>query len=100
VLEDKDFRVILPKLAYWEPIFQLTQTLLFILRSFLHYIEPHMENVGYKCSVLVIDQSGVISLQDILITYFSYDEPVWDVNKEKMWCSGGPEHLDIGCVFI
>jgi len=90
----------LEKPAYQEPVFQLNQTLLFILSSFLHYIKPHMETVGYKCSFLVLNQSGIIALQDSLITYFSHDEPVWEVRREKMWCSGGPEQPDIGCVFI
>jgi hypothetical protein len=83
-----------------EPVFQLTQTFLFRLRNVLHYTKPYMETIGYECSFLVLNQSGVITLKNGMVTDLSYDDPVWDASGEKMWCSGGPEHPDIGCGFI
>jgi hypothetical protein len=78
-----------------ESVFQLAQTLLFSLHNILHYAKPYMETIGYEISFLVFNQSGIIALQDSLLTYFSYNEPVWDVSKEKMWCVGGLEHPNI-----
>jgi hypothetical protein len=66
----------LSKLACREPVFQLTQTLLFSLSSVLHYEKPYMETIGYEHSFHVLNQSGIIALQDGLVTDFSYDKPV------------------------
>jgi len=59
-----------------------------------------METVGDECSFLFLNQSGVIALQDSLVTDLSYNESVWDGSGEKMWCSSGLEHPDIGCGII
>ena len=52
----------LVKLACWEPVFQLAQTLLFRLHSICHYEKPYMETIGYECLFLVLSQSGIIDL--------------------------------------
>jgi hypothetical protein len=79
MLEDQDFRIVLAKLACLESIFQLVNPLLFGLSSILHWIEHYMKIVGYESSFIVFDQCGVIALQDILVTDFSHNEPVWDM---------------------
>jgi hypothetical protein len=56
--------------------FELAQPLLFGLSGILYQIEPYMETVGYEIPFLVFDHGGIVALQDGLITYFSYDEPV------------------------
>jgi hypothetical protein len=39
-----------------------------------------METIGYERSFLVFNQSGIIALQDGLVTNFSYDELAWDMS--------------------
>jgi len=52
----------LVKLVCQEPVFLLTQTLLLILSSVLHYEKPYIETIGYECLFLVLNQSGIIAL--------------------------------------
>jgi hypothetical protein len=70
------------ELGCWEYVFQLSQTLLFRLRNILHYETPYMETIGYESSFLVFNQSGIIALQDGLVTNFSYEDLVWEVSGE------------------
>jgi hypothetical protein len=70
---------VLAELTCQELEFELAQPFLFGLSGILYQIEPYMETVGYKGPLLVFDQCGVIALQNGLITYFSYNEPVWDM---------------------
>jgi hypothetical protein len=39
-----------------------------------------METIGYEISFLVLNQGGVVALEDGLITYFSYENSVWDMS--------------------
>jgi hypothetical protein len=64
----------LAKSACQESEFKLAQPLLVGLRGILHQIEPYMETIGYEISFLVFDQFGIVSLQDGMITYFTYEE--------------------------
>jgi hypothetical protein len=72
----------LAKSACQELVFQLDQTLLFSLHNAHHYAKPYMETIRYEHSFRVLNQSGVIALQDGLVTYLSYDEIVWDMSGE------------------
>jgi hypothetical protein len=63
-----------------ESEFELAQPFLFGLIGILYQIEPYMETVGCEIPFLIFDQGGIVALQDGLITYFSYDESVWDMS--------------------
>jgi hypothetical protein len=51
---------------------ELAQSFLFGLSGILYQVETYVETIGYECMLLVLDQGGVIALQDGLITYLSY----------------------------
>jgi hypothetical protein len=55
MLEEHAFRVMLAESSYQEYEFRLAQPFLFVLRGILYQIKPHMENVGYESSLLVLD---------------------------------------------
>jgi hypothetical protein len=82
MLEDQAFKSVLAESAFRGPKFKLAQPFLFGLSSFLYQIKPHMETIGYGSPLLLLEQCGVIALYNGLIAHLSYNDPVWDVNKE------------------
>jgi hypothetical protein len=39
-----------------------------------------METIGYESSFLFLEKGVIVTLQDGLITYFSYEKLVWDMS--------------------
>jgi hypothetical protein len=70
------------KMACGEPILKLTQSLLFLLCSVFYHVKPYMKTIGYEIPLLVLYQRGIIALQNGLVTNFSQNEMVWDMNGE------------------
>jgi hypothetical protein len=71
---------VLVESSYREFELELDQPFLFGLSSILYQVEPYMETIGYESSFLFLEQGVIVTLQDGLITYFSYDKLVWDMS--------------------
>jgi hypothetical protein len=79
MLQDQALWIVLAESTCQESEFELAQPFLFGFSDIIYLIEPYMETVGYEGSLLVFDQCGVIAMQYGLITYFSYNDHVWDM---------------------
>jgi hypothetical protein len=40
-----------------------------------------METIGYEQSFLVLNQSGIIALNDGFVIDFSYNDSIWDMSR-------------------
>jgi hypothetical protein len=80
MLQGQSLWIVLAESTHWEYEFELAHPFLFGLRDFLYQVEPYMETIGYESMFLVLGQGGIVALQDGLITYFSYYNPVWDMS--------------------
>jgi hypothetical protein len=72
----------LTKMTCGEPIIKLTQALLYHLCNVFYHVKPDMKTIGYESPLLILYQRGIIALQNGLVTNFSKNETVWDVNEE------------------
>jgi hypothetical protein len=72
MLQEQALWVMLLELAYLESELDLAQPFLFNLSCIFYQVEPYMETIGYECSLLVLDQGGIVALQNGLIVYLSY----------------------------
>jgi hypothetical protein len=62
--------------SFQEYELELAQPFLFGLSGILYQVEPYMETIGYESSFLFLDQGVIVTLEDGLITYFSYEKLV------------------------
>jgi hypothetical protein len=51
---------------------QLAQPFLFGLSGVFHQVEAYMESIRYKCPLFILDQGGIVALQDGLVAYLSH----------------------------
>jgi len=98
--EYQSFWTMRAKKTCGEPILKLTQSLLFRMCSVFYHVKPDMKTIGYEIPLLILYQRGIIALQNVLVTNFSQNEMVWDMNKEYVWCSSSYEHSDISAYFL
>ena len=69
----------LEKSSHRESELRLAQPFLFGLSGILYQVEPYMETIGYESPFLVLDQGGVVALQDGLVAYLSHYKLVRDM---------------------
>jgi hypothetical protein len=72
--------VMLAESTSLESELQLAQPLLLGLSGVLHQVEAYMESIGYKCPFFILDQGGVVALQDGLVAYLPHYKPVRDMH--------------------
>jgi hypothetical protein len=80
MLQDQALWIMLAESACLEPELKLAQPFLFGLSCVFNQVETYMETIGNERPLLVLDQGGVVALQDGLIAYFSYYKPIRDMN--------------------
>jgi hypothetical protein len=62
-----------------EPELELAQPFLFGLSCIFNQVETYMETIGNERSLLVLDQGGIVALQNGLIAYFTHYKSVQDM---------------------
>jgi hypothetical protein len=69
-------RTMLAESTCLEPELELAQPFLLGLSCIFNQVETYMETIRNERLLLVLDQGGVVALQDGLVAYFSYYKPV------------------------
>jgi hypothetical protein len=72
MLQDHALWIMLAESTCLEPEIDLSQPLLFGLKCVFNQVETYMETIGNECPLLVLDQGGIVALQNGLIAYFSH----------------------------